>query len=89
MPYGVMVGYQRFRGLCRFHLQGEMWTSEALVPYRNTAQRYNPEDLDLKLHRHENLKNLANNAFDVIENLKERACAGKYDELHSFRVEML
>jgi len=29
------------------------WSSEMLVPYRNTTRRYNPE-LDLNLHRREN-----------------------------------
>jgi hypothetical protein len=32
------------------------WTSEMLVPYNNTTRRHNPENLDLKLHRRENLK---------------------------------
>jgi len=30
--------------------------SETLVTYRNTTRRQNPEDLDLNLHRRENLK---------------------------------
>jgi len=30
--------------------------SETLVPYRNIIQRHNSEDLDLNLHRCENLK---------------------------------
>jgi hypothetical protein len=30
--------------------------SETLVSYRNAKQRHNPEDLDLNLHRRENLK---------------------------------
>jgi hypothetical protein len=32
------------------------WTPETLVSYRNTTRRHNPEDLDLNLHRCENLK---------------------------------
>jgi len=31
-------------------------TFETLVSYRNTTWCHNPEDLDLKYHRHENLK---------------------------------
>jgi len=54
MSCSVAVGYQRFGGLCCLHLQGE----ETLVSYRNTARRHNPEDLDLNLHRRENLKSL-------------------------------
>jgi len=32
------------------------WISEMLVSYHNTTQRRNPENLDLNIHRHENLK---------------------------------
>jgi hypothetical protein len=32
------------------------WTYETLVSYRNITWRYNPEDLDLKYHRRENLR---------------------------------
>jgi len=31
-------------------------TSEMLVSYSNTTRRHNPENLDLKYHRRENLK---------------------------------
>jgi hypothetical protein len=34
------------------------WSSEKLVSYQNTTRRHNPEDLDLNLHRRENLKSL-------------------------------
>jgi hypothetical protein len=30
-------------------------SSETLVSYRNTTRRHSPEDLDLNLHRRENL----------------------------------
>jgi hypothetical protein len=33
-------------------------SSEVLVSYHNAALRHNPEDLDLNLHRRENLKSL-------------------------------
>jgi hypothetical protein len=40
-----------------FSLKMEVaWTSETLVFYRNPIQRHNQEDLDLNLHRRENLK---------------------------------
>jgi len=32
------------------------WTTETSVSCPNTTQRQNPEDLDLNLHRRENLK---------------------------------
>jgi len=32
------------------------WTSETLVSYHKTTLRHNPEDLDLNLHRRENIK---------------------------------
>jgi hypothetical protein len=31
-------------------------TSETSVSYHNTTRRHNPEDIDLKLHRREDLK---------------------------------
>jgi hypothetical protein len=46
-----VAGHQRFGGPCCLHLQ-----SETLVSYHSTARRHNPEDLDLNLHRRENLK---------------------------------
>jgi hypothetical protein len=59
----VIVGYQRFGGLCCLCLQGEVkmktaWTSQTTTSFHNTTQRHNPEDLDLNLHHRKNLKSL-------------------------------
>jgi len=45
------LGYQRFRGPCYLHLQGEVKLKSAL-----TTRRHNPQDLDLNLNRHEIIK---------------------------------
>jgi hypothetical protein len=43
-PCSVVIGYQRFRGPCFLHLQGE-------VSYHNTTERHNPEGLDFSFTR--------------------------------------
>jgi len=50
-PCSFVVGYQRFRGPCCLHLQGEVkmeaaWTSETLISHRNITRRHKAEDLD-------------------------------------------
>jgi hypothetical protein len=45
-PCSLVEVYQRFRGPCRHHPQGE----------RQPTRSYNPEDSNLHTHRRENLK---------------------------------
>jgi len=52
-------GYQRFGDLCCLHFRA----SEALVSYRNPTRRRNPEDLDMRLHSHENFKSRKKNSL--------------------------
>jgi hypothetical protein len=54
MPCIVVVGYQRFKGPCCLHLQGEVevetaWTYEKLVSYNNITWRHNPADFEMRL----------------------------------------
>jgi hypothetical protein len=51
-PCSLVEVYQRFRGSCCLHHQGD----ETLVNVYQTARRYNPEDSHLRIHRRENLK---------------------------------
>jgi hypothetical protein len=57
--------YQRFRGPCCLHHQGDEYfalkmeiarTSETSVNFYQTTRRYNQEDSHLRIHRRENLK---------------------------------
>jgi hypothetical protein len=67
-PCILVEVYQRFRGPCCLHHQGDESlmmtinlmmeaerTSETLVNFYQTTQRYNPEDSHLRTHRRENL----------------------------------
>jgi len=56
----AVVGYQRFRVPCCLHLQGgakmeAARNSETFVTYHKTTRCCNPEELDMSLHRCENL----------------------------------
>jgi hypothetical protein len=65
-PCSLVEVYQRFRGPCCLHHQGDeriialmmeaAKTSETLVKFYQTTRRYNPEDSHLRTHRCENLK---------------------------------
>jgi hypothetical protein len=57
-PCSLVEVYQRFRGPCCLHHQGDevARTSETLVNFYQTTRRYNPEDSHLRTHRRENLK---------------------------------
>jgi hypothetical protein len=51
--------YHRFRSTCCLHHQGDeraARTSETLLNFYQTTQRYNPEDSHFRTHRRENLK---------------------------------
>jgi hypothetical protein len=65
-PCSLVEIYQRFRGPCCLHYQGDeslialmmeaAKSSETLVNFYQTTRRYNPEDSDLRTNRRENLK---------------------------------
>jgi hypothetical protein len=58
-PCSLVEVYQRFKGSCCLHHQGDEGaasTSETLVNFFQTTRRYNPEDSHLRTHRRENLK---------------------------------
>jgi hypothetical protein len=64
-PCSLVEVYQRFRGPCCLHNQGEgiialmmeaARISETLVNFYQTTRRYNSEDSHLRTHRRENLK---------------------------------
>jgi hypothetical protein len=62
-PCNLEDVYQRFRGACCLHHQGDdalmleaARTSETLANFYQTTWRYNPEDSHLLTHRRENLK---------------------------------
>jgi hypothetical protein len=51
VPCSPVEVYQRFRGPCRHHHQGDLIarTSETLVNFYQTTRRYNPEDSHLRI----------------------------------------
>jgi hypothetical protein len=57
-PCSLVEFYQRFRGPCCVHHQGDeaARTSETLVNFYQTTRCYNLEDSNLHTHRRENLK---------------------------------
>jgi hypothetical protein len=70
VPCSLVEVYQRFRGLCCLHHQGDEGThpslialmteaarsSETMVNFYQTTWHYNPEDSHLRTNRRENLK---------------------------------
>jgi hypothetical protein len=72
VPCSMVEAYQRFRGPCCLHHQGDRpvvapcsaialmmeaaRTPETLVDFCQATRRYNPEDSHLRTHRRENLK---------------------------------
>jgi hypothetical protein len=55
-PCSLVEVYQRFRGPCCLHHQGEQGPLETLANFYQTTRLYNPEDRHLRNHRRENLK---------------------------------
>jgi hypothetical protein len=84
-PCVVMVGYQRFRGPCCLHLQGQ----EILASYHNTTWRHNPEDHVLKKNlcpcRESNPDLSARSLVTVLNELSEST----YVHTHTFKRYMM
>jgi hypothetical protein len=62
-PCSLVEVYQRFRGPCCLHHQGD----ESLVNFYQTTRCYNPEDGNLYTHRRENLKSYLNRYLEEVE----------------------
>jgi hypothetical protein len=58
-PCSVTISYQRFRGSCCLHLQGEVKMRQH-VPLKRLYSTHNTEDLDLKHHHCKSLKTRKN-----------------------------
>jgi len=67
MPCSDVVGCQHFGGPCCFYLTLKMETaisSESLISYHITTWHHNPEDHNLNLYCHENLKSWTTDGVD-------------------------
>jgi len=66
-PCSVAVGHRRFTVKME-----ATWSSETLVFYLNTRRRHNSEDLDLNLHRRENLESCIKNVKFLFTQINTR-----------------